>query len=77
MKSQIGDLFCQRTIMEEFAFAYIKENSDGNILAKIYLDFISAVDYLQSLDKNRLTSLEEGPVYMQDFALFHLKNCLY
>lgn len=63
--------------MEEFAFSYIKENSDGNILAKVYLDFISAVDYLQSLDKNRLASLEEGPEYMQEFALSHLKNCLY
>ena len=51
MKSQIGDLYCQRTMMEEFAFQYIKENSDGNLLAKVYLDFISAVDFLQSLDK--------------------------
>jgi len=38
-------------MMEEFAFQYIKENSDGNLLAKVYLDFISAVDFLQSLDK--------------------------
>ena len=54
MKSQIGDLYCQRTIMEEFAFQYIKENTDGNLLAKVYLDFISAVDFLQSLDKDEL-----------------------
>ena len=38
-------------ILEEFALQYIKENNDGNVLAKVYLDFITAVDYLQSLDK--------------------------
>ena len=46
LQSNVGDLYCQKTIMEEFALQYIKENSDGNILAKVYLDFCSAVDYL-------------------------------
>ena len=32
--------------MEEFALQYIKSNEDGNLLAKIYLDFVSAIDYL-------------------------------
>ena len=51
LQKGIGDLYCQKTILEEFALQYIRENSDGNILAKVYLDFLSAVDYLQSLDK--------------------------
>jgi len=46
IKSEVGDLFCQRTILEEFTLQYLKSNSDGNLLAKIYLDFISAVDFL-------------------------------
>ena len=33
---------------------YIKHNPDGNLLAKVYLDFVSAVDFLQSLDKTML-----------------------
>ena len=50
IKSNIGDLYCQKTLLEEFTLRYIKENSDGNLLAKVYLDFITAVEFLQSLD---------------------------
>ena len=63
--------------MEEFAFQYIRENTDGNLLAKVYLDFISAVDFLQSLDKDELLYQDRGVEYMREFALMHLHNCLY
>ena len=46
LKTEVGDLYCQKTMLEEFSLQYIKDNSDGNLLAKVYLDFISAVDYL-------------------------------
>ena len=63
--------------MEEFALQYIRENCDGNVLAKVYLDFCSAVDYLQSLDKEQLGSIEIGRAYLQHFNLNFLTNCLY
>ena len=67
-------------IMEEFALQYIKENNDGNVLAKVYLDFVSAVDYLQSLDKEQLQAggdQEKSKAYLRDFNLNFLSNCLY
>jgi len=75
----VGDLYCQRTVLEEFAIGYIKQNSDGNLLAKVYLDFISAVDFLQSLDKEMLRDGEYGRDYLQDFNLQELEDrlCLY
>lgn len=77
IQSNVGDLFCQKTILEEFALQYIKNNEDGNILAKVYLDFISAVDYLQSLDKQMLRDPEQGAEYLRDYNLHCLENCLY
>ena len=50
-KCDIGDLFCQRVIMDEFVGMYIKENTDGNVLAKTYLDFTSAIDFMSNIDK--------------------------
>ena len=76
IQSNVGDLYCQKTILEEFALQYIKNNSDGNILAKVYLDFISAVDYLQSLDKQMLSNPEQGAEYLRDYNLHCLENCL-
>ena len=77
IKCQIGDLFCQRTMIEEFALAYIKQNEDGNHLAKVYIDFINAVDFLQSLEKAKLEVVDEGAIYLKEFTLSQLKNCLY
>ena len=62
---------------------YIRENSDGNILAKVYLDFLSAVDYLQSLDKQQLQEADSSGdkkkvrEYLRDFNLNFLNNNLY
>ena len=77
LKSNIGDLYCQKTILEEFALQYIKENTDGNVLAKVYLDFVTAVDYLQSLDKEQLRNTVLGKEYLCEFNLNYLQNCLY
>ena len=77
IKSEIGDLYCQKTILEEFALQYIKNNGDGNMIAQVYLDFISAVDYLQSLDKNMLRDPELGCEYLRDYNLHCLENRLY
>ena len=83
LQTGIGDLYCQKTILEEFALQYIRENSDGNILAKVYLDFLSAVDYLQSLDKQQLQEADSSGdkkkvrEYLRDFNLNFLNNNLY
>ena len=69
IKSNIGDLYCQKTLLEGFTLRYIKENSDGNLLAKVYLDFITAVEFLQSLDKEMLTDCEMGREYIREFNL--------
>ena len=43
----------------------------------MYLDFISAVDYLQSLNKEILRNIDSGREYLREFNLNHLKNNLY
>ncbi len=43
----------------------------------MYLDFISAVDYLQSLDKKMLNNPEQGSAYLRDYNLHCLENRLY
>ena len=63
LKTQVGDLYCQKTMLEEFSLEYIKNNTDGNILAKVYLDFISAVDYIQSLDKQSIKDKDGAREY--------------
>ena len=78
LQSNVGDLYCQKTLVEEFALQYISENTDGNVLAKVYLDFCSAVDYLHSLDREQLRDgPEQGSAYLRDFNLKFLTNCLY
>ena len=77
LKTQVGDLYCQKTMLEEFSLEYIKNNTDGNILAKVYLDFISAVDYIQSLDKQSIRDKDGAREYFQEFALNQLQNRLY
>ena len=79
LKCNVGDLFCQRMVLEEFASGYIKVNTDGNLLAKIYVDFINAVDFLQSLDKEMLRDADYGREYLQDYNLNYLENrlCVY
>ena len=77
IQSEVGDLFCQRTVLDEFVVSYIKANADGNLLAKVFLDFTSAVDFLQSLDKKMLLDREQGPLYIQEYNLHCLENRLY
>ena len=78
LQSNVGDLYCQKTLVEEFALQYISDNTDGNVLAKVYLDFCSAVDYLHSLDREQLRSgPEQGSAYLRDFNLNFVTNCLY
>ena len=44
----------------------------------MYLDFCSAVDFLQSLDREQLKiDPDEGKAYLKDFNLNFLTNCLY
>ena len=50
MKTNVGDLYCQKLLLEEFTMQCIKENEDGNVISKVYLDFITAVSIIQSLD---------------------------
>lgn len=47
------------------------------MLAKVYLDFITAVDYLQSLNKEVLKDIDLGREYLREFNLNHLNNNLY
>lgn len=63
--------------MEEFCTSYIKQNEDGNQLAKVYLDFVSAVDFIQSMDRTMLAEVDQGREYIKDFNLLNLHNCLY
>lgn len=79
MQSKVGDLYCQRMIIDEFALQYVKEGADGNILNKVYLDFCSAVDYLQSLDREKLQQGDRqlAKAYLREFNLDYLQNCMY
>lgn len=79
LKCNVGDLFCQRMVLEEFASGYIKQNTDGNLLAKVYIDFINAVDFLQSLDKHKLVDAQSGREYLLDYNLDYIENrlCVY
>jgi len=74
IQSKVGDLYCQRTVIEEFALQYIKVGSDGNVLAQVYLDFCSAVDYLQSLDRAKLQQPDQmlAKSYLKDFNLNYI-----
>ena len=56
-------------MLEEFSGAYITENSDGNSLAKTYIDFTCAVDFLSNIEKKKIEDVTEGRDYLKDFCL--------
>ena len=76
-KCDVGDLFCQRTMFEEFISEYISCNQDGNQLAKTYIDFTCAVDFLSNIDKEQIKDLNTGRTYLREFCLDNVQHQLY
>ena len=76
-KCDVGDIFCQRTIMDEFIGTYIKENQDGNSLAKTYIDFTCAVDFLSNINKKMIRDVDSGREYLREFCLDDVEHQLY
>jgi hypothetical protein len=56
-------------MLEEFLGDYITENQDGNGLAKTFIDFTCAVDFLSNIDKNEIADIDNGREYLQEFCL--------